>query len=153
MGPWVGDLWWVGVRRIVATIHCVWLSVLGCIVDTVLSSVLLSTAITHDVVMSSASIDSVVCGSWAWVRLLLGRLVARVRGRRAGVIVVERHVLGEVGKVVDRGVSRSVVLIGRSKWRHIFRVLNQIQVDCGIRKRIRERGRAETEYTEYDGVK
>lgn len=78
LGPWVGDLWWLGDRCIVATIDCVWLHVLGGIVDTVLSSVLLSTAVNHDVVVSSGSIDSVVCWSWAWVRVLLGRLVARV---------------------------------------------------------------------------
>lgn len=116
MGPWIGDLWWARDRHIVATIQCVCLRVLGGIVGTFLSSVLLPSAVTHDVVMSSGSIDSVVCWSWALVRVLLGRLVARVRGRRAGVIVVERHVLGEVGKVVDRGVSRGVVLISRSKW-------------------------------------
>lgn len=83
------------------------------------------------------------------MRVVLWGLVAGVRGRRADVIVVERHVLGKVGEVVDRGVCRDVVLIGQSKWQHIFRDLNlnQIQVDCGIRKRIRERSRAETEYT------
>lgn len=90
LSPWVGDLWWVGDRGIVATIHCVWLRVLGGIVDTVLSYVLVPSEVTHDVVMSSRSIDSLECWSWSWacVRVVLRRLVARVRGRRASVIVV-----------------------------------------------------------------